>query len=180
VASGDDRIRRAEAEAKAKKAAAENPPPLTLLRLAAIVEGAEAGSPESLVAGTTMTLSELAERGKEVALRDCFREIRRCMVAPPFVLTGDEARAKYEARRPVEHPLEALEPSPAPVVEDVSVATSSPEPGVDRPLPGESVADPAFVPAGRSYPGTAWRSKASRNADPLAPGGFSIFGSDYR
>jgi hypothetical protein len=72
----DDRLGRAEAEAKAKKDAAENPGPLTLLRLVAIVEGAEA-HPDALVAGTSLTLAELAEHGRDVAWRECFREIRR-------------------------------------------------------------------------------------------------------
>jgi hypothetical protein len=95
-------------------------------------------------------------------------------------------------RRAVAKRLERLRASrPAPVVEekpDVGgrrpVVPVEPEPELDlglKPAPGESSVDPGYE-AGRRYgvPAYAWRSKASRDANPLAPGGNSIFGSDWR
>jgi hypothetical protein len=58
-------------------------------------------------------------------------------------------------------------------------ATPEPEPTPPAvPPPGESIVDPDWQGPGRTYPGTAWRSKKSRESA-LAPGGYSIFGSDY-
>jgi hypothetical protein len=83
-----------------------------------------------------------------------------------------------------------LEPAPAvdgpgPVVPPKPPRPAAVQRWIDGPekpeTPGYSV-DPNYESPGRRYgnPQYVWRSKASRDANPLAPGGNSIFGSDWR
>jgi hypothetical protein len=90
--------------------------------------------------------------------------------------------------RPVERVAAAgpaSEPgSPAFVVPPKSPRPAAVQRWIDGPAkpetPGYSVHED-YVSPGRTYGvrGYEWRSKASRNSNPLAPNGCSIFGSDW-
>jgi hypothetical protein len=103
VPPADDRIGRAEAEAAAKQERAENPPPLSLLQLVAIVEAGER-DPDALLPGLTVTLRELAVEaaGELTASEQGSARTRRISVPGDVLSLGSFTRIapRIATRRP--------------------------------------------------------------------------------